>query len=87
MHGRVQWYDPASHEGRLTTADGQSFPFGITDPTDSIQGGDVVRFRAVEQDGRQRAADVEIVQSCVDYLSHQQRPLLDQFHSTVSIQP
>jgi hypothetical protein len=87
VHGRVQWYDPVSQQGRLTTADGRSFSFGVTDSTTSIQGGDVVRFGIVDEHGRQRAAEVEIVQRCVDYLSDQQHQLLDQFHSTVSIQP
>lgn len=87
MKGRVQWYDLASQRGRLTTSAGRSLPFRLAESVGNIQGGDIVGFRVQSDGGQVQAVGLRIIQTCVDYLNDQERGLVNQFHSTVAIQP
>ncbi len=84
MQGRVQWYDPGSRRGRLIDQDGQALQFEMASTKADIHGGDVVCFRAGD-DNASRAVEVRVVQRCVDYLNNSERALVNQFHSTVAI--
>ena len=85
MQGSVTWYDPTSRRGRLTTPQGQSFPFTLPESTDDVGGGDLVGFQLAPAEA-QKAVNVHVTQNAVDYLNDRQRDLVNRFHSVVAIQ-
>ena len=86
MQGRVGWYDPGSRRGRVATQEGRSYSFTLPDRAEDVRGGDVVAFRLIGETDRAQAVDVHVQQSGVDYLNTQQRDLVNEFLSTVTIQ-
>lgn len=86
MQGRVAWYDPVSRRGRVATQEGRSYSFTLPDSAEHVRGGDVVAFQLIGDTGQARAVDVRVQQSGVDYLNTQQRDLVNEFLSTVTIQ-
>ncbi len=85
MIGLVRWYDPVSRSGRLATPEGKSFSFTLPESAGDLHGGDLVAFELTPANG-DRAVDVHVTQSGADYLNDQQRELVNEFHSLVTIQ-
>jgi len=85
VEGRILWYNLATRQGRLTTDEGESFSFVLDRAVKEVGGGDLVGFQVAKDGATPQAVDIQLLQTCVDYLNTKQRALVNQFHSTVAI--
>jgi cold shock CspA family protein len=83
--GKVLWYVPRDGRGLLRSTHGTDLPFILPDASLDLHGGDVVAFRIVGDNGDTYAADLRLVERCIDHLLNRHHALAHLFHATINL--
>ena len=85
MFGYVVWYRPEQRAGVVAVDGGTELTFEAEAPAVDLQGGDLVEFATRTHRGVGKAVDLRLVTRWVDYLNERYRPLVNEFHSVVTV--